>query len=122
MPNNPLLIVVGVAFFGLALGAGCDSASTGGDGSPDAASPAGGATERCVVTVRGMTCQGCVDTVTRAVEALPGVEKVEVSLENEQAVVTRDPKESSAADIVAAITQAGYEAEPGGEDAAGAGR
>jgi len=111
MRSGLVLFVAGAALLGLALGAGCDSSSTGGDGSPGS-----GKAERSVFTVRGMTCQGCVDTVTRAVEAVPGVEKVEVSLEKEQAVVMADPERATPEKIVAAIEQAGsgseFEAEP----------
>lgn len=110
-----MLVFTGVALLGLGLGAGCGSSSDG-DGSPG-----GGKAERYVFTVRGMTCQGCVDTVTRAVKAVPGVEKVEVSLENEQAVVMADPAQAPPEKIVAAIEQAGaeYEAEPVGEAGSG---
>jgi len=108
--------VAGVALLGLGLGAGCGSST--GDGSAGS-----GNAERCVFTVRGMTCQGCVDTVTRAVEAVPGVEKVEVSLDEGQAVVMADPEQATPEKIVAAIEKAGsgseFEAEPVAEAGSG---
>ncbi len=39
------------------------------------------------LSVKGMTCQKCVQAVTRALMELPSVEKVEVSLENRSAKV-----------------------------------
>lgn len=40
--------------------------------------------------ISGMTCQGCVGTVTRALESMPGVERAEVNLLTKNAVVTHD--------------------------------
>jgi copper chaperone CopZ len=65
-----------------------------------------------VYTVRGMTCEGCVGAVTSALEKVPNVERVEVSLEKEQAVVVAPPGTVADADVVAAVAEAGYEAEP----------
>ena len=39
------------------------------------------------LTVTGMTCQHCVMTVTKALEAVAGVESAQVSLEQRKAVV-----------------------------------
>lgn len=60
-----------------------------------------------IVKVEGMMCQHCVAHVEKALRAVPGVESVEVSLENKQAVVT-----GSAADqaLLDAVTDAGYQA------------
>lgn len=40
------------------------------------------------IAIDGMHCMHCVNAVTEALRALPGVEKVEVSLEDKHAVVT----------------------------------
>lgn len=60
-----------------------------------------------IVKVEGMMCQHCVAHVEKALRAVPGVESVEVSLENKQAVVT-----GSAADqaLLDTVTDAGYQA------------
>jgi copper chaperone len=60
--------------------------------------------------VEGMSCQHCVRAVTEALSAVDGVEKVvEVSLDRSEAIVAGEPK---IADLVAAIAEEGYSAEP----------
>jgi copper chaperone len=63
-----------------------------------------------VVKVQGMTCQGCVKSVTRVLAALPGVEAVEVSLERGEAALRHDPAKVGADDFRTAISDAGFEA------------
>lgn len=41
-------------------------------------------------SVKGMTCNGCAMNVRRALEAVPGITKVEVLLQQGRAVVTMD--------------------------------
>ena len=65
--------------------------------------------EQIRLEVDGMTCQGCVGSVTRVLEAVPGVASVEVSLERKEAVVrTRDGGIGER--LVKAIEDAGFEA------------
>lgn len=66
--------------------------------------------ETAVIEVQGMTCGGCVRSVTRVLEALPGVESAVVSLERSEAKVSFDPALASLAQIKGAIEDAGYEA------------
>ncbi len=66
--------------------------------------------ENTVLKVEGMTCQGCVRSVTRVLQALPGVEKVEVSLEKGEAALAFDPSKATIADLKRAVNEAGYEA------------
>jgi copper chaperone len=66
--------------------------------------------ETIVLEVEGMTCGGCVRSVTNVLKALPGVTNAEVSLEKSQAKVTFDPAVANAAGMRAAIVEAGYEA------------
>ncbi|MEP7182454.1 MAG: heavy metal-associated domain-containing protein [Betaproteobacteria bacterium] len=61
--------------------------------------------------VEGMNCQGCVKSVTGAVRTLPGVEKIDVSLEKKTATVAYDGAALQPAAIVAAIVAAGFEAQ-----------
>ena len=63
--------------------------------------------------VRGMSCGGCVKSVTRAVSQVPGVQAVEVSLEKGAASVQYDDAAVAPAAIVAAIEAAGFEASAG---------
>lgn len=66
--------------------------------------------ETIVLEVRGMTCGGCVRSVTNVLKALPGVSAAEVSLEKSQAKVTFDPVLANAGALRAAVEEAGYEA------------
>jgi copper chaperone len=58
--------------------------------------------------VSGMTCGGCTAKVTRALSALPGVAKVDVSLPKKAAEVTFDEALVSVDDMRAALRTAGY--------------
>lgn len=58
--------------------------------------------------ITGMTCQHCVKHGTEALEAIAGVDSVEVALEPGGAVVIGDV---DAAALIAAVNEAGYEAE-----------
>ncbi|MFQ7281934.1 MAG: metal-transporting ATPase, partial [Christensenellales bacterium] len=60
-----------------------------------------------IVKVEGMMCQHCVAHVEKALRAVPGVEAVEVSLENKKATVTGDAADQALLD---AVTDAGYQA------------
>jgi copper ion binding protein len=62
--------------------------------------------------VEGMHCNGCVGSVTRAVSRLPGVAKVDVSLDDKQATVAYDAGAVQPEAIVKAIEAAGFGARP----------
>ena len=59
--------------------------------------------------VKGMTCGGCVNSVTKALKAVRGVQAADVSLEKQQAVVTFAEGEASVADLKQAVEDAGYD-------------
>ncbi|HEY1458454.1 MAG TPA: heavy-metal-associated domain-containing protein [Casimicrobiaceae bacterium] len=59
--------------------------------------------------VDGMTCGGCVASVTRVVKALPGVEAARVDLASGSAEVDFDPARCDAGAIRNAIEGAGYD-------------
>jgi copper chaperone len=61
-------------------------------------------------SVDGMSCGGCVASVTRAVQRVPGVRKVDVSLQSKLATVEFDGAAVDSAAVVAAIEAAGFEA------------
>lgn len=61
--------------------------------------------------INGMTCSGCVGSVTRVLAALPGVEEVEVSLERKQAQVRHDPARVDSEAFRRAVEGAGFEVE-----------
>jgi copper chaperone len=61
-------------------------------------------------TVNGMSCGGCVQSVTKAIARLPGVRNVDVSLEKKAATVEYDDAIVEPAAIIAAIEAAGFDA------------
>lgn len=67
------------------------------------------ASEQTVIGVDGMSCQGCVKNVTGVLQALPGVEKVEVSLEKAQATIVFDASQIGAPQFRDAIEGAGFD-------------
>jgi copper chaperone CopZ/predicted peroxiredoxin len=69
--------------------------------------PSGGAETR-QFAIEGMTCQGCVDTITQALTKLPGMQSAKVSLDEKKAVVVADPAQVPNEKIEAAIVAAGY--------------
>lgn len=62
------------------------------------------------IKVDGMTCGGCVASVKRVVQAVPGVENVDVSLERGEAVITYDGAKAQPAAFRTAIDAAGFTA------------
>ena len=60
--------------------------------------------------VEGMVCDGCVNTVTAAIKAVPGVKSVEVSLKDKRAAVAGDGSQVPSQAIEQAVHKAGYEA------------
>ncbi|MFC5300734.1 heavy-metal-associated domain-containing protein [Azospira restricta] len=66
--------------------------------------------EEIVIKVGGMSCQGCVKGVGGALQALPGVADVAVSLDAGEARVRFDPAQVSIVELRAAIEDAGFDA------------
>ena len=60
-----------------------------------------------VIKVEGMMCMHCVAHVKEALESLKGVEKAEVSLDKNEAIITSQ-KEIKDKDIEKVISKAGY--------------
>lgn len=67
--------------------------------------------ENTVIKIQGMSCQGCVKNITGVLTALAGVASAEVSLEAAEARVAFDAQAVSRAALVAAIEDAGFDAE-----------
>ena len=65
--------------------------------------------ETVTLKVNGMTCGGCVASVTRVLRVLPGVGEVVVALETGTARFAYDPQRAGLPDIKRAIEDAGYE-------------
>ncbi len=67
--------------------------------------------ETTTLKVEGMSCGGCVKSVTNVLSALPGVARAEVSLEEKSARVEFESDRVTREDMKRAIVDAGFEAE-----------
>ncbi len=65
--------------------------------------------ETITMNVQGMTCGGCVASVTRVLKAVPGVSDVAVTLQPGSATVTFDPARAGAAALRSAVEEAGFD-------------
>ena len=65
--------------------------------------------ENVKLNVQGMTCGGCVASVTRVLKAVPGVSEVAVTLQPGAANVTFDPARTQTTALRAAIEGAGFD-------------
>lgn len=61
------------------------------------------------LTVSGMSCMGCVNSVKNLVSALPGVASVQVDLASGRVEVGHDPARASVDTIRQAIEGGGYQ-------------
>lgn len=66
--------------------------------------------QQATIRVEGMTCNGCVASVTRVLKSHPGVEFVDVSLERHEASVRFDPARTDLDAMKKTIEAAGYHA------------
>ncbi len=73
--------------------------------------PADTVLEAIQFPVSGMVCGSCVNQITRALKRLGGVSAVRVDLGRELVTVRRRPDLTSDAEISAALSTAGYEAD-----------
>lgn len=60
------------------------------------------------LTIKGMTCGGCVSSVKRVLEAVPGVKAADVSLANASANVRHDDSLDTRR-LKTAVEEAGFE-------------
>ena len=61
-----------------------------------------------ILSVTGMTCGGCVNSVQKVLTAVPGVQSVEVTLTPGQARVVFDPALVERTALVKAVVDAGF--------------
>jgi len=66
--------------------------------------------ETTTIKVGGMSCGGCVKSITGVLTALDGVAKAEVSLEQARAVVEFDAAKVTREQLKGAIEDAGFDA------------
>jgi copper chaperone len=60
------------------------------------------------LTVTGMSCMGCVNSVKNLLSALPGIANVQVDLTSGQVEIVHDPAQSDRQAICSAIQDGGY--------------
>lgn len=65
--------------------------------------------EKLNLTVHGMSCGGCVSGVTKALEAVPGVSHIDVTLDGGKVALDYDPHQAGLELVKAAIREAGFE-------------
>ena len=58
--------------------------------------------------VTGMSCDGCVISVTKALNAVDGIDNVSVSLDQDEATVCYDDYVTTQALLKSAVVAAGY--------------
>lgn len=61
-----------------------------------------------VIRIQGMHCHKCEMAIKQSLKRLPGIHEVEVDFPTSQASVLYDPKQVVVAEMMAAVTQAGY--------------
>ena len=61
------------------------------------------------ITVKGMTCDGCVNSVTKALKNVEGVQDAKVDLQGQSATVTFDDGKTSVSALKEAVEDAGYD-------------
>jgi copper chaperone CopZ len=83
--------------------------SGAGDGAPTEKEETG-RKETTTLTIKGMTCGGCVATVKLKLRKTKGVLAYEVSLEKGEAEVTYDPDLTRPEIIAAAVSETGFAA------------
>ncbi len=65
--------------------------------------------KKITLSIAGMSCQGCANTVKGALAGVEGVRRADVSLEQKQARLVLEDA-GSVDDLVSAVQGAGYEA------------
>ena len=63
------------------------------------------------LSISGMTCGGCVNAATKALQSVPGVQRVQVSLTDKAALITADDRVSDEL-LDAALIKAGFKPGP----------
>lgn len=66
--------------------------------------------EPLTLKISGMSCAGCQRSVTRVLGAAPGVQAMEVDLEQGEAMLVIDPALTDRAQLSALVTDAGFDA------------
>ena len=62
-----------------------------------------------LIKVEGMTCQHCVQTIMKALKKIPGINTIDVSLDNKEVNVCFDDNETKLKEITKKIVEVGFE-------------
>jgi len=65
--------------------------------------------ETLQLNIKGMTCNGCVNSIKDVLQKIPGVSSVDVLLEQNRATVIYNPAQAKPAQFKAAIEDAGFD-------------
>jgi copper chaperone len=65
--------------------------------------------KKTVIKVEGMSCEHCVNAITKALGVLPGIAKVAVDLATKSVTVEHDSSQTDLAKIKAEIEEQGYD-------------
>lgn len=66
--------------------------------------------QHITLNIDGMTCNGCVASVTKILQGVDGVTSAEVSLAYKRAEVAFDATKTSVDALIAAVEDGGYDA------------
>ena len=66
--------------------------------------------QHITLNIDGMTCNGCVASVTKILQGVDGVASAEVSLADKRAEVAFDATKTSVEALIAAVEDGGYDA------------
>ena len=66
--------------------------------------------QHITLNIDGMTCNGCVASVTKILQGVDGVASAEVSLADKRAAVAFDAEKTSVDALIAAVEDGGYDA------------
>ena len=64
------------------------------------------------LTIDGMSCQACVQSLTKKLSGLAGVSKATVDLAARRATVQHNDSTATVDDLIAAVEQLGFHAKP----------
>ena len=66
--------------------------------------------QHITLNIDGMTCNGCVASITKILQGVDGVTSAEVSLADKRAEVAFDATKTSVDALIAAVEDGGYDA------------
>lgn len=65
--------------------------------------------ETLILKIKGMTCGGCVKSITNVLQPISGVSSVNVSLDQNNATIIYDPVKATVDQFKTAIEDAGFD-------------